>query len=115
MSRAEDRTPNTRDCPDTEHTHQWVKRPPELTEGAKLGVAYTANADGTVVFSEEALSELLRMAGFVPRAQDRGRRPDRFLVSTPRDMPHGVFDKPLGNGPPPPPAKPDPLPNPVQR
>lgn len=96
--RLEARTPNTEDCPDQRHQHQWVKRPPELTVGAKAGIQYVVSAAGVVEISEEALSQLLRMAGFVPRTE-RERPPD-YLVSTPRDMPRGIFTEPLPEEPP---------------
>lgn len=95
--RLEARTPNTAECPDTPHRHEWVKRPPELTLGTKRGVVYDASAAGVVEISEEALSQLLRMAGFVPKA--RRERSADYLVSTPRGMPRGVFTEPLPEHP----------------
>lgn len=95
--RLEQRTPNTEHCPDAAHEHQWVKRPPELTVGTKLGIQYAVSAAGVVEISEEALAQLLRMAGFVPR--NRHERPPDYLVSTPRDMPRGIFTEPLPEGP----------------
>lgn len=90
--RLEARTPNTTDCPDARHEHRWVKRRPELTLGEDRRLAYDAAADGTVVISEEALSRLLRMAGFVPSPAP-GERP--------------------WPAPPPPPPRPELLPDPV--
>jgi hypothetical protein len=68
--RLEERTPATRDCPDAIHAHTWRRRRPELTEGTDRLVAYDAGPDGSVTISEEALSRLLRMAGFEP--EERG-------------------------------------------
>lgn len=64
--RLEQRTPNTADCPDAEHQHWWRERRPELTDGTDRFLEYLAARDGTVVLSEEALAQLLRMAGFEP-------------------------------------------------
>lgn len=66
VTRLEERTPNTAACPDLEHRHEWRKRRPELTEGRDRFLSYVATVDGTVVISEEALSQLLRLAGFTP-------------------------------------------------
>lgn len=60
--RLEPRTADTRDCPDEAHQHRWHR--PELMAGTD--VAYTADARGQVAITEEALTRLLRGAGFVP-------------------------------------------------
>lgn len=71
--RLEDRTPNTADCPDAIHQHVWRRRRPELTEDVDRRVAYDADARGGVQISEEALAQLLRMAGFEPTEPGRCR------------------------------------------
>lgn len=68
VTRREARTPDTRDCPDVGHPHRWA-RPSPL--GVAMVVAYDVAADGTVTLSEEAMSQLLRQAGFEPTGAEQ--------------------------------------------
>lgn len=57
--RAEPRLPDTKDCPAASHEHHWRL-------GADRIIRYHATEHGVVSMTEEALTELLRLAGFTP-------------------------------------------------
>lgn len=60
MSRAEPRTHDTATCPDVAHRHTWSRR-------RHCDVAsFDVDAAGVVQITEEALTGLLRAAGFHP-------------------------------------------------
>lgn len=64
--RAEPRNTDTTQCPEENHNHSWRKPAPLQINGPDRVLNYSADAHGVVLLTEEALTELLRLAGFEP-------------------------------------------------